>query len=79
MRRARPVLRAHPAGPSLRAHPAQPALRALHAEWTKLRTLPSSWLLLAATVALTFAVGTAAVSRSAPASARVPWPVTRTR
>nr|WP_248296999.1 ABC transporter permease [Streptomyces sp. S1D4-11] len=62
MRRARPVLRAHPAGPSLRAHPAQPALRALHAEWTKLRTLPSSWLLLAATVALTFAVGTAAVS-----------------
>ncbi|MFF0039433.1 ABC transporter permease [Streptomyces mirabilis] len=78
MRRARPALRAHPAGPaphpagpSPRARPAlrtqpplrvQPALRALHAEWTKLRTLPSNWLLLAATVVLTFAVGTAAVS-----------------
>lgn len=34
----------------------------LHAEWTKLRTLPSSWLLLAAAVVLTVAVGTAAVS-----------------
>jgi hypothetical protein len=33
-----------------------------HAEWTKLRTLPSSWLLLAATVVLTIAVGTASVS-----------------
>lgn len=36
--------------------------RTLHAEWTKLRTLPSSWWLLAATVALTVAVGAAAVA-----------------
>ncbi|MEU9289525.1 ABC transporter permease [Streptomyces sp. NPDC048275] len=35
---------------------------ALHAEWTKLRTLPSSWLLLGATVVMTIAVSTAAVS-----------------
>ncbi|MDQ0774278.1 ABC-type transport system involved in multi-copper enzyme maturation permease subunit [Streptomyces aurantiacus] len=38
------------------------ALRPLHAEWTKLRTLPSSWWLLAATVVLTLTVGAAAVS-----------------
>ncbi|MGW3101742.1 ABC transporter permease subunit [Streptomyces sp. NPDC001100] len=37
-------------------------MRSLHAEWTKLRTLPSTWWLLAATVALTAAVGAAAVS-----------------
>ncbi|MHC3471916.1 ABC transporter permease [Streptomyces sp. 7R007] len=37
-------------------------MRALHAEWTKLRTLPSTWWLLAATVALTVAVGAAAAS-----------------
>ncbi|MET7685515.1 ABC transporter permease [Streptomyces sp. NPDC005423] len=36
--------------------------RPLHAEWTKLRTLPSTWWLLAATAALTPAVGAAAVS-----------------
>jgi len=35
---------------------------ALHAEWTKLRTLPSTWLLLTATVVLTLAVGAASVS-----------------
>ncbi|MCX4589027.1 hypothetical protein OG819_04485 [Streptomyces sp. NBC_01549] len=58
-RRARSELPALPAQSALRT---QSALRALHAEWTKLRTLPSSWLLLAATVALTFAVGTAAMS-----------------
>ncbi|MFI6337192.1 ABC transporter permease [Streptomyces sp. NPDC050535] len=33
-----------------------------HAEWTKLLTLPSSWLLLAATVVLTVAVGTASAA-----------------
>ncbi|MEV5534756.1 ABC transporter permease [Streptomyces prunicolor] len=38
------------------------SLHALHAEWTKLRTLPSTWWLLAATVALTAAVGAAAAS-----------------
>lgn len=37
-------------------------MRQLHAEWTKLRTLPSTWWLLAATVALTAAMGAAAVS-----------------
>ncbi|MEU6348754.1 ABC transporter permease [Streptomyces sp. NPDC047072] len=37
-------------------------MRALHAEWTKLRTLPSTWWLLAATVALTVAVGAAATA-----------------
>jgi len=37
-------------------------LGSLHAEWTKLRTLPSTWWLLAATVALTVAMGAAAVS-----------------
>ena len=37
-------------------------MRQLHAEWTKLRTLPSTWWLLAATVALTVAMGAAAVS-----------------
>ncbi|WP_420310652.1 ABC transporter permease subunit [Streptomyces sp. YS-B37] len=37
-------------------------LGSLHAEWTKLRTLPSTWWLLAATVALTAAVGAAAAS-----------------
>ncbi|MET7703155.1 ABC transporter permease [Streptomyces sp. NPDC005485] len=36
--------------------------RAVHAEWTKLRTLPSTWWLLAATVALTVVVGAASVS-----------------
>ncbi|MEV0471642.1 ABC transporter permease [Streptomyces prunicolor] len=38
------------------------SLHALHAEWTKLRTLPSTWWLLAATVALTAAMGAAAAS-----------------
>jgi ABC-type transport system involved in multi-copper enzyme maturation permease subunit len=38
------------------------ALRSPHAEWTKLRTLPSTWWLLAAVVALTTAVGAAAVA-----------------
>lgn len=37
-------------------------MRWLHAEWTKLRTLPSTWWLLAATVVLTVAVGAAAAS-----------------
>jgi ABC-type transport system involved in multi-copper enzyme maturation permease subunit len=37
-------------------------VRWLHAEWTKLRTLPSTWWLLAATVVLTVAVGAAAAS-----------------
>ena len=37
-------------------------MRQLHAEWTKLRTLPSTWWLLAATIALTVAMGAAAVS-----------------
>ncbi|MFF6990334.1 ABC transporter permease [Streptomyces sp. NPDC010273] len=37
-------------------------MRHLHAEWTKLRTLPSTWWLLAATFALTVALGAAAVS-----------------
>ncbi|MBK6015932.1 ABC transporter permease subunit [Streptomyces sp. MBT53] len=36
--------------------------RLLHAEWTKLRTLPSTWWLLAATVVLTAAIGAAAAS-----------------
>jgi hypothetical protein len=35
---------------------------AVRAEWTKLRTLPSSWLLLTAAVVLTVVVGAAAVS-----------------
>ncbi|MFJ4786967.1 ABC transporter permease [Streptomyces sp. NPDC088794] len=38
------------------------ALRPLHAEWTKLRTLPSTWWLLAALVALTLAIGAAAIT-----------------
>ena len=38
------------------------SLHALHAEWTKLRTLPSTWWLLTATVALTAAMGAAAAS-----------------
>ncbi|WP_405869154.1 ABC transporter permease [Streptomyces sp. NBC_00005] len=37
-------------------------MRPLHAEWTKLRTLPSTWWLLAATVILTVAVGAAAAA-----------------
>ncbi|MFJ9247115.1 ABC transporter permease subunit [Streptomyces sp. NPDC101776] len=37
-------------------------LGSLHAEWTKLRTLPSTWWLLAATVVLTAAIGAAAAS-----------------
>jgi len=37
-------------------------MRSLHAEWTKLRTLPSTWWLLAGTVLLTVAVGAAATS-----------------
>jgi len=37
-------------------------MRSLHAEWTKLRTLPSTWWLLAATVVLTAAVGAAAAA-----------------
>ncbi|MGW2523377.1 ABC transporter permease [Streptomyces sp. NPDC001617] len=36
-------------------------MRALHAEWTKLRTVPSTWWLLAAAVLLTMALGAAAV------------------
>jgi len=45
-------------------HPLRPShpLRPLHAEWTKLRTLHSSWWLLVATVALTVTAGAAAVS-----------------
>jgi ABC-2 type transport system permease protein len=35
---------------------------ALHAEWTKLRTLASTWWLLAAAVAVTIAVGAAAAA-----------------
>ncbi|MGX9886366.1 ABC transporter permease subunit [Streptomyces sp. NPDC002276] len=38
----------------------------LHAEWTKLRTLPSTWWLLAATVVLTAAIGAAAASSVTP-------------
>jgi len=43
---------------------------ALHAEWTKLRTLASTWWLLAAAVALTIAVGAAvaAAVQCAPAA-----------
>ncbi|WP_416966012.1 ABC transporter permease [Streptomyces sp. Agncl-13] len=37
-------------------------LGSLHAEWTKLRTLPSTWWLVTATVALTLTVGAAAAS-----------------
>ena len=37
-------------------------MSSLHAEWTKLRTLPSTWWLVTATVALTLAVGAAAAS-----------------
>ncbi|WP_413759085.1 ABC transporter permease [Streptomyces sp. MMBL 11-3] len=37
-------------------------LRPLHAEWTKLRTLHSTWWLLAATAVLTVAVGAAAAA-----------------
>jgi ABC-2 type transport system permease protein len=37
-------------------------MRWLHAEWTKLRTLPSTWWLLGSTVLLTVAVGAAAAS-----------------
>ncbi|MDV9169444.1 ABC transporter permease [Streptomyces sp. W16] len=36
--------------------------RLVHAEWTKLRTLPSTWWLLAATAVLTAAIGAAAAS-----------------
>lgn len=45
-------------------HPNRPPLRlfhaALHAEWTKLRTLPSTWWLLAAIFVATVATGAAA-------------------
>ena len=34
-------------------------MNALHAEWTKLRTLPSTWWVLAALAVLTAAVGAA--------------------
>ncbi len=37
-------------------------IHAVHAEWTKLRTLPSTWWLLMATVALTVALGAAATA-----------------
>lgn len=46
--------------------------RALHAEWTKLRTLPSTWWLLAATAALTVAVAAASVSSLTPTVCPVP-------
>jgi ABC-2 type transport system permease protein len=58
------------------AFPARPArpraipADALHAEWTKLRTLASTWWLLAAAVALTIGVGAAvAAGASCPAGA----------
>ncbi|MEU3612423.1 ABC transporter permease [Streptomyces sp. NPDC006872] len=37
-------------------------MRAIRAEWTKLRTLPSSWWLLAAVIAVTVAIGGAAAA-----------------
>jgi hypothetical protein len=37
-------------------------MRTLHAEWTKLRTVPSSWWLLAAAFVMTVAVGAGTVS-----------------
>ncbi|MGH3276123.1 MAG: ABC transporter permease [Streptosporangiaceae bacterium] len=42
--------------------PPQPVVQALHAEWTKLRTVPGPAWLLAGAVALTIAVGAAAAS-----------------
>jgi ABC-2 type transport system permease protein len=52
---ASPVSPANPVSP---ARPARPVRETLHAEWTKLRTVPSTgWLLLTAAV-LTFAVST---------------------
>jgi ABC-2 type transport system permease protein len=53
------------AGPARLAGPerrASPAWLALHAEWTKLRTLPGTFWLLAAAAVLTIGVGTAAVA-----------------
>ncbi|RPF36524.1 ABC transporter permease [Streptomyces sp. TLI_185] len=47
-------------------------MRWLHAEWTKLRTLPSTWWLLAATVVLTVAVGAAAASSLTTQVCRTP-------
>jgi ABC-2 type transport system permease protein len=51
-------------------------LGSLRAEWTKLRTLPSTWWLLAATVVLTAAIGAAAASsvttRICPAPCHAP-------
>ncbi|MEU6145707.1 ABC transporter permease [Streptomyces sp. NPDC047081] len=49
-------------------------IRCLHAEWTKLRTLPSTWWLLAATVVLTVAVGAAAASSLTTQICRTPEP-----
>jgi ABC-2 type transport system permease protein len=56
--------RTRPAGPARRAGPGGgPGLRgALHAEWTKLRTVPETPWLLIATVVLTVAVSTAAAA-----------------
>ncbi|GAA3818443.1 hypothetical protein GCM10022403_059810 [Streptomyces coacervatus] len=47
-------------------------MRWLHAEWTKLRTLPSTWWLLAATVVLTVAVGAAAAASLTAQVCRTP-------
>jgi ABC-2 type transport system permease protein len=67
--------------PGRRARPpaAAPGLRcALHAEWTKLRTAPGTGWLLAATVALTVAVSTAAAAATrCPAGAACPVDVAR--
>ncbi|MDI2132905.1 ABC transporter permease [Yinghuangia seranimata] len=42
----------------------------VHAEWTKLRTLPTTWLILAAAVLLTTAIGAAATSGLDPGHCR---------
>jgi len=53
----------HPAGRRGSPHPARARLRdALHAEWTKLRTVPGTFWLLAATITLTVTVSAAAAA-----------------
>jgi ABC-2 type transport system permease protein len=57
-----PARRAQPAATAARVGRAADWQEALHAEWTKLRTLPGTFWLVAAIAALTLAVGAAASS-----------------
>ncbi|MGW4205920.1 ABC transporter permease [Streptomyces sp. NPDC004726] len=55
------VRRAPRTEPAPRPRTGPATVNALHAEWTKLRTLPSTWWLLLAAVLLTAAIGAATV------------------